>query len=95
MFDDQRSIASQVHELLLSAHPQTADVNLAKAADLISTEINAPVQTPDDLRAAAFLVIQNLRQAMTEGASAAEGEKLLLEAINTAAHWVQERAIKT
>jgi hypothetical protein len=86
--DAELLIAREVHALLLSAHPQPTDVNLAKSAELASGARRAE----DDFRAVTFLAIQKARKAIADGASASEGEQLLLEAIRAAEHWVEARA---
>jgi hypothetical protein len=89
MTDDQEyQIAREVHALLLSAHPQPTDSNLAEAYKLASTERCTTARSLDDLRAATFLATQKARQAVEAGASADEGEKLLLAAVRAAEHWV-------
>ena len=82
--DSEHSIAGEVHALLLSAHPEQADVNLIKAAELASQQQEAG----HDLRAITNTAIQKVMIAIAEGASAAEGEQLLLESIRAAEHWV-------
>jgi hypothetical protein len=79
-------IASEVHELLLEARPQVNDENLARAAEITSSP---DLIAHDDLRANVFLAIQRLRKAIADGASASEGEDLLLDAISAAEHWVR------
>jgi hypothetical protein len=85
--DIEHSIAHEVHALLLSAHPRPTDGNLAKAAQL-AAERNTTVRPRDDFGADTFLAIQKARKAITEGASAAEGEQLLLDAIRAVERWV-------
>ena len=80
MTDFERSIAREVHALLLSAHPQAADINLTKAAELASAASDTTMRQNDEFREYTFLAIQNARIAITEGASAAVGEQLLLDA---------------
>jgi hypothetical protein len=76
-----------VHELLLEARPQGGDANLARAAEIASAP-DDPVAN-DGLRANVFVAIQRLRTAVADGASASEGEALLLQAIMAAERWVQ------
>ena len=84
MTDHEKSVAQAVHDLLLSAQPQRGDRNLAKAAELTS-----PEQKParDDLRGDTFQAIQRARKAISEGASAADAERSLRDAINAALKW--------
>jgi hypothetical protein len=77
--------ARQVHELLLSARPQSGNADLARAAELASS----PQAGPQEISRKAFLAIQQTQQAMAEGASAADGEQLLLNAIRAAELWVK------
>jgi hypothetical protein len=88
MTDSEHSVAREVHALLLSAHPHVTDPNLGKASELASGERNPTVRPGDDFRTDTLLAIQNARQAIVAGASAAEGEKLLLVAIRAAERWV-------
>ena len=81
----ESSAARQVHELLLSARPQSGDADLARAAELASS----PQVAPQEISRKAFLAIQQTQQAMAEGASAADGEQLLLNAIRAAELWVK------
>jgi hypothetical protein len=86
---DDLSIAHQVHSLLLSAHPQPNDLNLARASQLAAKEQHEPVQPRDHFQADTFLAIQKVQQAMVAEAGADEGERLLVEAIRAAEHWVK------
>jgi hypothetical protein len=51
MVSPEKLIASEVHELLLEAHPQADDVNLARAAEITSS---AELIALDDFRAKSF-----------------------------------------
>jgi hypothetical protein len=86
--DEEYQIAREVHALLMSAHPQPTDPNMAEACKLASTERCTTARPRDDLRAATILAIQKARLAIVAGASADEGEKLLLAAVRAAEHWV-------
>src|ERR1700722_8247982 len=57
---DDRSIAREVHALLLSAHPELEDINLAKAARLASSNSNETVKPCNDFRGDTFVAIQLL-----------------------------------
>jgi hypothetical protein len=92
MTDQEHAIAHQVHALLQSAHPQPTDIHLPKACELASAGLNEAARPHDDFRASTFLAIQKARQAIVDGASADEGEKLLLDAIRAAEHWVKARS---
>jgi hypothetical protein len=59
MTDFDRSIAREVHALLLSAHPQAADINLTKAAELASAASDTTMRPNDDFREYTLLAIQN------------------------------------
>jgi hypothetical protein len=91
MTDDEHSIAREVHELLLSAHPQPTDDNLARAYELAAGERRTAVQSNDGFRADTSLAIKKARQAILAKAGADEGEKLLLEAIRAVEQWVRAR----
>ena len=80
---DKRT-AQEIHELLLNARPQRDDPNLSKAALFQSS---VPTSQFSPLRDETFLAIRTLQAAIQRGASAAEGEKLLLEAIRVAEQW--------
>jgi hypothetical protein len=85
MASAEKQTAQEVHELLLEAHPQSDDVNLARAAKVTS----APdAFAKDEFRANVVLAIQRLRKAIADGASANEAEELLLDAIGAAQRWV-------
>ena len=83
MTDDDCAKARTVHALLSSAFPHRTDENLKKAADLLVKDGDFQEQK------AALLAIQTAMAAIEEGASAAEGERLLIEATRQAASWVQ------
>jgi hypothetical protein len=60
---DDRSIAREVRALLLSAHPELEDIwprNLAKAAQLASSNSNETVKSSNDFRGDAFVAIRRL-----------------------------------
>jgi hypothetical protein len=83
MSDPESQAARQVHELLLLARPERNDPNVIKAA-LFQSSIptsSSPLKEPT------FAAIKNLQTAVEKGASAEEGEKLLLEAIHMAEQW--------
>ena len=63
---DMKTIAREVHELLLSAEPQSDNASLIKAAQLQSKATNS-----DRLQEETFLAIQKLRTGIGRGASAA------------------------
>lgn len=84
MRDHENSIAKKVHELLLNAHPQRGNPDLAAA--LASAEVSKP--SSDVHRIQVVAAIQKLKQAIEERASAAHVEQLLLQAIAAAQHWV-------
>ncbi len=88
MTNSERLLAREVHELLLLASPQKADANLTKAAEVASAASNT-VPPGEDFRETTFLAIQNARIAISEGASAAEGEQFLLVAIRAVEQWVR------
>jgi GMP synthase PP-ATPase subunit len=76
--------ASEVHALLLEAHPEVNNDNLAKAAHLAEA-----TGVPHDHRQLeTFVAIRNLRTVIESGAGATELETLLLHAISTAEQWV-------
>jgi hypothetical protein len=70
--------------LLLEAHPEADNVNLAKAAHLAESA----GEPRNRLQMELFVAIRNLRTAIENGASAVELESLLLHAINVAEQWV-------
>ena len=51
MTDDNCTVAQEVHALLFSAHPHADDVDLAKAAELVTTNLGA-----DDTAQKAFFL---------------------------------------
>jgi hypothetical protein len=71
--DHANSTAREVHALLLEAHPEAYNVNLAKAAHL--TEAG-----DDQFQLDTLVAIRNLQKAIENGASSAERESLLLHA---------------
>jgi hypothetical protein len=93
---DERATAREVHELLLSAHPELRDVSLAKAAQLAyaqiaSSESNETPTYSDDFQSDTSAAIQRLRAAIAVGITADEGEQLLLQAISVAEKWATAR----
>jgi hypothetical protein len=84
MTEHSRTTASEVHALLLEAHPEVNNDNLAKAAHLAE----ATGVPRDHRQLATFVAIRNLRTAIEGDAGAAELETLLLHAISTAEQWV-------
>jgi 3-dehydroquinate dehydratase len=90
---DEGATAREVHELLLSAHPELRDVSLAKAAQLAhaqfeSSKSNETVSSFHDFQSDTSAAIQRLRTAIAAGITADEGEQLLLKAISVAEKWV-------
>ena len=81
MIEDNCVTAREVHALLESARPHANDSNLEKAAHLAAGHNLGP----EDARGSTLIAIQNVRKAI----DAAEGEKLLLEAIRSAEQWVR------
>lgn len=81
--DDDCTKARMVHALLSSALPHRTDENLKKAADLLVEDGDFQEQK------ASLLAIQTAMMAIENGASAAEGEGLLIQATREAASWVQ------
>jgi hypothetical protein len=69
--------------VLLEAHPEADNVNLAEAAHLAET---AGVPS-DDLQLETFVAIRNVRTAIDNGAGGAELEPLLMHAVRVAQHW--------
>jgi hypothetical protein len=78
-----RTVASEVHELLLTAQPQRDDANLIKAAEIAE-------KSPSALQKQTVLAIRKLREAIEYGASADEREQLLLMAIRRAEAWATD-----
>jgi hypothetical protein len=58
-----RETARKVHTLLLEAHPEAGNVNLAEASHLAET---AGVPS-DDLQLETFVAIRNVRRAIDNG----------------------------
>lgn len=85
MTANESSPAHEVHVLLLSAHPHSGDADLSKAGELASR----PDGGRDEFRGKTLLAIQTAQRAIAEGASADEGEQLLLRAIRAAEQWVR------
>jgi hypothetical protein len=78
-----RSIATEVHALLIEAHPQSKNVNLIKAAHLAE----ASGEPGDPLQLETFVAIRNIQIAIDNGAGSAETGPLLLHAIDVALRW--------
>jgi hypothetical protein len=89
MTNYEQSTAHEVHTLLLSARPEPNDIHLAKAASLASAQLDMLVRQRDEFRGDTFLAIQRTRNAITDGAGAAEGEQLLVSAIRMAEKWLK------
>jgi hypothetical protein len=82
--DDAKTIARQVHMLLLAARPEANDANLVKAAHLAE----AAGEPGNHLQLETFVAIRNIETAIENGASAAELESLLMHAIDMALRWI-------
>lgn len=78
-----RKSARKVLELLLEAHSEAINVNLAEAAHLAE----AAGGPRDDLQLEAFVAIRNVRTAIDNGASGAELGPLPMHAAKVAEHW--------
>ena len=78
-----RKTARKVLDLLLEAHPEASNVNLAEAAHLAEAA-GAP---RDDLQLETFVAIRRVRTAIDNGASGAELGPLLMHAVKVAEHW--------
>lgn len=84
MTEHSRTTASEVHALLLEAHPEVDNVNLTKAAHLAEA-----ASVPGDRhQMETFVAIRNLRTATDNGAGIAELEPLLAHAVRVAEQWV-------
>jgi hypothetical protein len=83
MTEHAKSVAREVHALLLEARPEAHDVNLVKAAHLAE----ATGEPNDHLQLETFVAIRNLETAIENGTSAAELEPLLMHAIDVALRW--------
>lgn len=88
----EKLVALQVHALLLSARPEHNNSDLANAAELASPEQNTMGRPRDNFRNDTFIAIQKARKAIADGASAADAEALLRDAINAALHWLNARS---
>ncbi len=84
MTEHARTTASEVHALLLEAHPEADNVKLTRAAHLAEAA-GAP---GDRHQMQTFVAIRNLRTAIENGAGAAEREPLLMHAVRVAEQWV-------
>jgi hypothetical protein len=82
-----RSVARKIHALLLDAHPQRDSRELAAALELAASQTGG--HSPENHRAETILAIEALNRAVNERTSACDAERLLLNAIGAARHWVQ------
>jgi len=89
MTSAENRIALEVHELLLNARPHADDDDLARAAELSKIDDPHPTSPRDNVRAAVSVAIWKLQECIESGASAADLERLLLDAIEAA-----ERCVK-
>ena len=89
MINDSYTIARQVHTLLVSAHPHAGDTNLENAAKLATTAIEPNASGSIKLQQKTVLAIQTAGTTIESGASAANGEELLLDAVRAAEQWVR------
>lgn len=88
MSSSRKHVAKQVHKLLLSARPERDDPNLITAALFQSSVPTSPSLVKDQT----FIAIKKLQTAIKKGASADDGETLLLDAIHAAEKWtIQEK----
>ncbi|MCK1518440.1 hypothetical protein IVB22_39430 [Bradyrhizobium sp. 190] len=62
---------------------------MERAAELASIVIDNKLVAGDDVRQSTFLTIQKARQAIDDGAGAAKGQELLLDAVRSAEQWVR------
>jgi hypothetical protein len=85
--DHANSSAREVHALLLEAHPEAHNVNLAKAAHLAET---AGDHT-DQFQLDTLVAIREPQTAIENGASSAERGPLLLHATSFALKWATAR----
>ena len=83
MTNDTHAIAHEVHALLSSAHPHAGDIDLRKAAELAGRNLRGD----DNIQKRVFLAIQKAREAIDAGVGAAEGQRLLLDAVRMADRW--------
>ena len=83
MTSDDFAKARTVHGLLTSALPHGTDENLKKAAELLLMDGDFQDQKPT------LVAVQIAMAAIENGASAAEGESLLIQATREASSWVQ------
>jgi hypothetical protein len=91
MADYEETLAREVHTLLLSAKPESADRDLARAAELVSIEKDPTASRRDDFRRGALSAIQESRNAIVEGASHSERKRRLRHAVNCAHSWLNAR----
>jgi hypothetical protein len=87
----EEAIARDVHDLLLSADPETIDKVLASAAKLANVDRDAAACQNDDFRMRALSAIKDLRNAVDDGARYSERKRLLFHAANSARSWVNAR----
>lgn len=90
MTPEHCACARRLHALLAAALPHVNDGNLRKASDLALTMSHDDPQE----RKSTLLAIQTAVVAIENSASAADGEKLLLEAIRAAEQWVKAACSK-
>jgi hypothetical protein len=74
--------AREIHKLLAAAKPHQDDPNLARAAELASR-----MSGDDEAQERTFLAIRYAREVIDGGDGAAEGERLLLQALRSAEQW--------
>lgn len=89
MASGEKRIAREVHELLLSARPQSDDVDLIRAAQLSTLDDPSSTSPRDNVRTAVAVAIRKLQQSIEAGTSADDLERLLLDAIEAAERWVK------
>lgn len=87
----EEAVARDVHDLLLSADPDTIDKDFASAAKLANVDRDATAFQNDDFRIAALSAIQEIRTAIDDGASYSERKRLLSHAVNSARSWLNAR----
>jgi hypothetical protein len=85
MAPDQCASARRLHALLAAALPHVNDGNLREASDIALTMSHDDPQE----RKSTLLAIQIAVVAIENSASAADGQKLLLEANRAAEQWVK------
>ena len=85
MTGDDCACARRLHALLCSARPHVNDSNLKKAAELALKMVHNDPQE----KKSTLLAIQIAVAAIENSASAADGEKLVLQATRAAEQWVK------